>query len=172
MRPYLFLLLAGAFASWAAPSRAAGLEVQLKPAPTVPASPQMGDRISLTSEVRNTTSGPRDGLLAWLSIVRVDKGHEAPISLEDWSAEEAVVIPPVPPGQSVRTDWPMRLIAAGHYRAVVSVATPQGPAPVSSPFADITVRAKPVVESARVLPVATLIPIGFLGLLGWRRWRA
>jgi hypothetical protein len=157
--------------AWATGS-AAGLDVALAPAAGNPTSPQMGDRLGFVSEIRNTGVQPSDGLVAWVSLVRVDKGHEAPVDLEDWSAQKAVALPPLAPGQSVQTDWPMRLIASGNYRAVVSIAAPSGTDLVTSPFADFAVREKPVVESARVLPVAALVPGLFLGLLAWRRWRS
>lgn len=172
------LVLAGALAlapaaapAWAA-SEAADLAVGLDPAPGNPASPQMGDRVAFASEIRNTGTRPRDGLVAWISLVRMDEGHEAPVDLEDWSALKAVVLPPLTPGQAARSEWPMRLIAAGRYRAVVSVAAPTGTGLATSPFADLEVREKPVVESGRILPVAALVPFAFAGLFAWRRWRA
>ena len=164
-------LTLGPATAWATGS-AADLDVALAPAAGNPSWPQMGDRLGFVSEIRNVGIQPGDGLVAWLSLVRMDKGHEAPVDLEDWSAQKAVALPPLAPGQSVQTDWPMRLIASGTYRAVVSVAAPSGRDLVTSPFADFAVRERPVVESARVLPVAALVPGMFLGLLAWRRWRS
>lgn len=151
---------------------ASGIEVALTPAAANPASPRMGDRIGFASEVRNADPVVRDGLVAWISLVRMDKGREAPVDLEDWSAQKAVALPPLAPGQSVRPEWPMRLIAAGRYRAVVSVAAPTGAGLATSPFVDLAIAEKPVVESGRVLPVATFVPALVLGLLAWRRWGA
>jgi hypothetical protein len=156
---------------WAARD-ATGLDVALAPVPGNPPAPQMGDRIAFASDIRNTGAVPSDGMVAWISLVRMDKGREAPVDLEDWSALKAVALPRLAPGEVVRSEWPMRLIASGHYRAVVSVAAPTGADLVTSPFADVAVREKPVVESARVLPVAAMMPGLFLGLLAWRRWRA
>ena len=170
------LILAGAVALAAAPAWSAGeaasLAVGLAPSPGNPASPRMGDRVAFASEIRNAGTRPRDGLVAWISLVRMDKGREAPVDLEDWSARKAVVLPPLAPGQAARPEWPMRLIAAGRYRAVVSVAAPTGVDLATSPFVDLEIRARPVVESGRVLPVAALVPAAFAGLFAWRRWRA
>lgn len=155
----------------AAGQAAGSLEVALAPAAANPVSPRMGDRIGFAAEVRNASPATADGLVAWLSLVRMDKGHEAPVDLEDWSANKAVTLPPLAPGERVRSEWPVRLIAAGQYRAVVSVAAPVGPGLATSPFADFTVLEKPVVESGRVLPVAAGVPALFAGLLAWCRWR-
>lgn len=62
----------------------------------------------------------------------------------------------------------MRLIQAGHYRVVVSAASRTGTELTSSPFADFTVRQKPVVESQRVLPVALGIPLLIGASMLWR----
>ena len=46
---------------------------------------------------------------------------------------------------------------------MVSAASRTGATLAASPFADFTVRTKPVVQSVRVLPVALGVPL----LLGW-----
>lgn len=159
----LALALLGAAPAFAATG---GLSIGIAPSSANPATPQMGDRLTFHSEIRNTGDAPVDGVIAWLGLVRVDKGQEQPVGLEDWSAEKAVTEDVLPPGGTIETDWPMRLIAEGHYRVVVSAASRGGPNLASSPFADFTVRPKPVVESRRVLPVAIGVPVllalGFL----------
>jgi len=158
-------------ASTAQPATAApALQVDLAPAPANPASPQMGDRLSYRTSIRNVGRAQVEGIVAWLGLVQVDKGKEQPVDLEDWSAHKAVTIPSLAPGQAVQTDWPMRLIAAGHYRVVVSAAAAGGGPLTPSPFVGLAVRAKPVVESGRVLPVALGVPALLLaGLLLRRR---
>lgn len=146
------------------------LQVDLAPAPANPASPQMGDRLSYRTSIRNVGKAPVEGIVAWLALVQVDRGKEQPVDLEDWSAHKAVTIASLAPGQAVQTDWPMRLIAAGHYRVVVSAAASGGGPLAPSPCVDLAVRAKPVVESSRVLPVALGVPALLLaGLLLRRR---
>ncbi|MEQ8399271.1 MAG: ATP-binding cassette domain-containing protein [Gammaproteobacteria bacterium] len=109
-----------------------------------------------------------NGLIGWISLVQIDKGKEQPVDLEDWSAHKAIAVPSLAPGQSLETDRPMRLIQSGDYRVVVSAVSPDSAGLVASPFADFTVRQKPVVESQRVLPVALDLPLLIGGATLWR----
>ncbi len=148
------------------------ISISVAPAAANPAAPQMGDRLSFRTMIRNDGTTPVDGVIGRVLLPRTDRGQEQPIDLEDWSAHKAITIPSLAPGEAVATDWPFRLIASGTYRAVVSTATRDGAALATSPFADFTVRAKPVVESRRVLPVALGLPL-LIGadmlLTAWRR---
>ena len=146
------------------------LQVELAPDPGNPAFPQMGDHVLYRSMIRNAGAAPVQGVTAWVSLVQVDPGQEQPVDLEDWSAHKAVTMPSLEPGQTIATDWPVRLIASGHYRVVVSAAAGDG-ALSPSPFVNLTVRQKPVVESSRVLPVALGVPALLLGGLLLRRRR-
>ena len=146
------------------------IQVDLEPDPANPAQPKMDDRLRFQSAIRNIGLRPIKGVVAWLGLVQVDPGQEQQVDLEDWSAREAVTVAELAPGQSVSTDWPMRLIAAGHYRVVVSAAAGDG-ALLASPFRNVTVQQKPVVESGRVLPVALGMPALLLGGLLLRRRR-
>lgn len=165
------LLLTVGLAFFASVSSAANLAVDLDPARGNPASPQMGDNLSFHSVIRNNAATPVDGLIAWISLVQIDKGKEQPVDLEDWSAHKAVTAASLDPGQSLETDWPMRLIQSGKYRVVVSAVSRNGAELTASPFADFTVRQKPVVESRRVLPVAVGLPLLIGGGMLWRRSR-
>jgi hypothetical protein len=155
----------------AEPSMPVGIDIA--PLSGNPASPAMGDHLTFRTIIRNTGSAPIEGVIGWISLVQTDRGREQPVDLEDWSAHKAITIAALAPGQAVATDWPMRLIQPGTYRVVVSAATRDGAALATSPFADFSVRAKPVVESARVLPVALGVPmlIGGLMVATWRRGR-
>lgn len=156
----LAALIAAAVIALSAPALAAqDLSISLSADAANPASPQMGDRLSFHSTIRNDSSVPVNGIIGWISLVRVDKGQEQPVDLEDWSAHKAITLNEIKPGGTVETDWPMRLIQAGQYRVVISTASRTGAALATSPFADFSVREKPVVESARVLPVAFGIPL-------------
>ncbi len=148
------------------------LQVELAPDPGNPANPKMGDQMLYRTTIRNAGTHPIRGGVAWLGLVQVDPGQEQPVDLEDWSAHKAVTIPVLAPDQAVATEWPMRLIAAGHYRVVVSAAAGDG-ALSPSPFVNLSVMEKPVVESGRVLPVALGMPALLLGGLLLRRhgWR-
>lgn len=151
------------------PAFAASLSIDLTPSAGNPTAPQMGDNLQFQTVIRNNGPTPVDGLIAWISLVQIDKGNEQPVDLEDWSAHKAVTAAALGPGQSLQTDWPMRLIQSGTYRVVISAVSRNSTALTASPFADFTVRQKPVVESERVLPVAIGIPLLLGGLTFWRR---
>lgn len=165
------LLAVSAAGAWApaAGAEATPLSVELTAGPGNAAAPQMGDRLQFHTVIRNDGPAALDGVIAWISLVQIDRGQEQPVDLEDWSAQKAVTAAALQPGQALQTDWPLRLIQAGTYRVVVSVATRSGTSLVASPFADFTVRQKPVVESARVLPVAFGLPLLLVGMMLWRR---
>jgi hypothetical protein len=166
------LLVALAFALAAGAAYAGPVEITLEAAPANPAAPRMGDHLAFYSVIRNTSGRPVNGLIAWISLLRIDPGNEQPVDLEDWSAQKAVAAKVVLPGGTLAVDWPMRLINSGTYRVVASTATRDAQGVTTSPAVDFIVAPKPVVESRRVLPVAFGIPLFLaLGLL-WRRWRA
>jgi hypothetical protein len=141
------------------PAAAGDLSIQIAASADNPTHPQMGDHLAFQTRLTNTGTIPVDGVISWLSIVRVDPGREAPIGLEDWSAEKALTQASLAPGETIVTDWPMRLIQDGHYRAVVSAASRDGADLAASPFVDFTVRVKPVVQSTRIIPVAAGVPL-------------
>lgn len=165
------LAIAAGFVLLSHAALASPLSITLQPAPGNPASPQMGDTLSFHTVIRNVGNASVEGLIAWPSLVQVDEGSEQPVDLEDWSAHKAVTAVTLDPGGTVETDWPMRLIQAGRYRIVVSAASRSGAELTASPFADFTVRQKPVVESQRVLPVALGIPLLLGAAMVWRRRR-
>lgn len=148
----------------------AALTVSLTPAPDTPDHPRMGDRLSFQTSILNVGSTPEHGLVAWISLLQTDPGQEQPVDLEDWSAHKAVTAAALEPGQTLEATWPMRLIAAGHYRLVVCLASRETRELVTSPVVAFTVQSKPVVASARALPVALGIPLLLGGVL-FRQWR-
>lgn len=148
------------------------LDIALAPDAANPAVPRMGDRLTFHAAIRNPAGAAEaGGVVAWLTILRVDTGHEQAIDLEDWSADKALTIPAVLPGGETRSDWTLRLISPGTYRVLVSAATRDAPVPAMGASATFTVAPKPVVESARVLPVALGVPLALGGLLALRLGR-
>ena len=117
------LLIAAALALTAAPAWAGPLSVTLTPGPANPPSPQMGDNLSFHTVIRNDATTPVDSVIAWLSLVQIDKGKEQPVDLEDWSAHKAVTAASLAPGENLETDWRIRPIQSGTYRVVVSAVT-------------------------------------------------
>lgn len=166
IRALLALSLLSLAPAWAADS----LNISLSPDPVNPPSPQMGDWLKFRSTIGNPGSQVAHGVVAWISLVQVDPGQEQPVDLEDWSAHKAVTQAVLQPGQQVKVEWPMRLIQAGAYRVVISAVDRETAHVMTSPFVDFQVRRKPVVESARILPVALGVPALVLILMGWRRF--
>jgi hypothetical protein len=169
MKHLLPALAAGLLAAFTCLTvEAARLDIALSPDRGNPSSPQMGDHMRFVSVIRNAGDAAAHGLVAWISLVEVDPGHEQPMDLEDWSAHKAVTRATLAPGAQVTVRWPMRLIQAGDYRVVISAVERDTPHIITSPFIDFRVRQKPVVESQRILPVALCVPLVLGGLLAWR----
>jgi hypothetical protein len=143
----------------------AALDITLAPDAKNPRSPQMGDQVKFVSTIVNQGRAPARGVVAWLSLIQVDPGREQPMDLEDWSAHKAVTLAEIAPGGRARAEWPMRLIQAGNYRVAVIAVERDAPRAVASPFVKLNVRAKPVVESRRILPVALGVPLVLAALL-------
>lgn len=159
-----FLLVLG-LGVWM-PVRAGGpLAITLTPGQNNPVSPQMGDRLTFHTVITNPDRQPTHGVVAWISLVQMDPGHEQPMDLEDWSAHKALTRTLLGPGEHVEVAWPLRLIQAGAYRVVVSAVDRETGQVMTSPVLDFSVRPKPVVESRRILPVALGVPLILLGML-------
>jgi len=146
-----------------------GLALDLAADNANPAAPVMGDHLRFWSTITNTGSAPVQGLVAWLSLVEIDAGNEQPVDLEDWSAHKAVAGASLGPGQSLRVDWPMRLIKSGDYRVVVSVTDRSGRRVNTSPTVQFHVRRKAVLRAGRVMAVAAVMPLLIIGLVALNR---
>ena len=131
----------------------------------------MGDHLRFWSKITNTGATPIEGLVAWISLVEIDPGHEQPVDLEDWSAHKAVTGATLGPGESLRTDWPMRLIKGGDYRVVVSVTDRGSHMVFTSSTIQFHVRQKPVLQKTRVLPIAAGVPLLIVGLMIFKKAR-
>ena len=167
-RSYMFAAMLLALSGLAP---AANIDLQLQPDTSNPAHPTMGDWMHFNSVINNAGKQPIDGLVAWISLVEVTPGKEQPMDLEDWSAHKAVTGATLAPGKSLQTQWPMRLIQSGDYRVVISATDRNNKTVFTSPTLQFHVAQKPVVESARILPVAIGIPLAIGGLLGFTKFR-
>ncbi len=147
------------------------LAISLAAHPGNPSSPQMGDNLAFDTVIRNTSGQPTHGVVAWISLVQMDPGHEQPMDLEDWSAHKAVNQPLLGAGEHLAVEWPMRLIQSGSYRVVVSAMDRDAGTVMTSPVLDFVVRPKPMVESKRILPVSLGVPLILLSLVfaAWYR---
>lgn len=174
MRMWIYLLsipmVMGLLASVAVAARPP-LALDLRPDGKNPSSPVMGDHLRFWSTITNTGANPVEGLVAWIGLVEIDPGNEQPMDLEDWSAHKAITGAALKPGQSLRTDWPMRLIKGGEYRVVVSVTARDSRKVFTSPTIQFHVRQKPVLQANRVLPTAAGIPLLIVGLMVFNKAR-
>jgi hypothetical protein len=162
MRKLRFLFVAGLLSTLIASSAGAveaPVTLTLTPDLENSAVPTMGDHLRFWSTITNTSAMPLEGLVAWISLVEIDPGNEQPVDLEDWSAHKAISGAALGPGQSLRTDWPMRLIKGGEYRVVVSVTDRSSRTVFTSPMLGFHINPKPVLQSARILPVAFGMPL-------------
>jgi hypothetical protein len=171
-----FLLAGGLSAGSVGLGRAEQLKVELIPSPSNPGTPHTGDALTFRAVIRNDGRTPISGVIVWISLLEVDPGKEQPVDLEDWSAQKAATLPGIAPGQTVETKWDLRLIQSGSYRiSVIAAATgdavDRNSSPVVSPFAAFTVASKAVVETGRVLPIASGVPLVIGAMLLWRAAR-
>ena len=161
----LFAMVTMVLIAAASSAAEAPLILNLRPDNNNPSAPVMGDRLRFWSTIMNTGADPTEGLVAWISLVEIDPSNEQPVDLEDWSAHKAVTGAALEPGQSLRTDWPMRLIKGGDYRVVVSVTDRGSHSVFTSPTIQFHVRQKPMLQAGRVLAVAAGIPLLIVGLM-------
>jgi hypothetical protein len=132
-------------------------------------APTMGDRLRFWSTISNTGKKPLEGLVAWISLVEIDPGNEQPVDLEDWSAHKAITGAVLGPGQSLKTDWPMRLIKGGDYRVMVSATERNSRTVLTSPVVEFHVQQKSALQPGRILAVAAGVPLLMIGAIALRK---
>lgn len=132
---------------------------------------KMGDKPVFKGLVTNTGQQASRGLLVYLSLVSLIAGEECPVDLEDWSAQKAVVISCLEPGETNRQEYPMRLIQSGKFGILLTVVEPDEKRPIVSDLVQFDVLSKAVISSARILPVATGEPLLLITLFALSQWR-
>jgi hypothetical protein len=126
----------------------------------------MGDTPSFVGTITNTGQQPLEGLVVYLSLVSLTPGNEHPVDLEDWSAQTAVRIDRLSPGESSAQTWGMRLIQAGKFAIALTVVDPREKRPVVSDFVKLGVNPKPTLAANQILPIALGEPFLLLTFLG------
>lgn len=126
---------------------------------------KMGDVPAFEGEVKNTSEETLKGLVVYLSLVSLEKGNEHPVDLEDWSAQGAVRIERLLPGEVNRQQWPMRLISSGRFALALTVVEAGTTKPVISDLVEFNVLPKKLISSSRILPVAIGEPLLILILI-------
>lgn len=118
-----------------------------------------GQYVDLPARITNTSNAPVRDVVAYVSLVDVTRGQQAPVDLEDWSAHRAVTIDSLAPGQSRDVSWSLRLVKGGSY-VVYANAIEQGSTRASvGREAPLAVKAQQNLNPGGVLPVAIGVPL-------------
>ena len=125
---------------------------------------QMGNVPVFNGEITNHGSNVLKNLVVYLSLVSLQPGREHPVDLEDWSAEKAIRLDHLAPGQTAVRQWKIRLIKSGPFAATLTIVDPASDQPHISPLALFDIAPKPTVLAGRILPVAIGIPLLLAGL--------
>jgi len=127
-----------------------------------------GQIITVNASVSNTGSKVVRGI-AYISIV--DEQSKIPIDLEDWSAQKGIWLD-MQPGQSVPTNWSVRLVKSGTYTVAILFSresdgnVADSSPPVASSRTVLTVAPKINLNPENVLPVAFGVPLLLVMVLG------
>ena len=124
----------------------------------------MGDKIIYTGTITNNSDRPIDNIIAYISLANITPGKEAPLDLEDWSANKAIKVDTIPPHGTYEGQWPMRLIDSGSYVAYITVVDKNDNVPVTSPMSRLEVKRVIRLNPNNVLPVAIGEPVA-LGMI-------
>ena len=127
---------------------------------------KMGNTPAFIGTVKNIGQQPLKGLVVYLSLVSLKSGDEHPVDLEDWSAQKAVRINQLLPGEINTQKWGMRLIKDGKYGIALTAVDPLKKRPIVSDLLQFRVKPKPTLSSNRILPVAIGEPLLILIFLG------
>lgn len=150
-------------------THAGTIRISLAPDTANSSRPAMGNFLHFHSIIKNIGDKSVEGLVAWISLIEIDPGHEQPVDLEDWSAHKAITVARMKPGDTLKTVWPIRLIQHGRYRVAICAADRNHPAIYTSPPLEFHVAKKPVIQSNRIFPVAFGLPLLLIGLIFYRK---
>jgi hypothetical protein len=122
-------------------------------------SGKAGQYVKLPSTVTNTSNGPVKDVVAYVSLVDVTRGQQAPVDLEDWSAHRAVTIPTLAAGQSKDVGWSLRLVKGGDYIVYANAIAGGSTRASVGQEIPLSVTAQKNLNPGGVLPVAIGVPI-------------
>jgi hypothetical protein len=154
----IFLVMIANDAPASAPDRIA---VSIHPASL---QANMGDKISYTGTITNNTDKAVNNIIVYISLANVTPGKEAPLDLEDWSANKAIKVDTIPPRATYEGQWPMRLIDSGSYVAYITAVDKNDNMPVSSPMSHLEIKRVLRLNPNNVMPVAFGEPVA-LGMV-------
>ncbi len=118
-----------------------------------------GQYVKLPARITNTSGKPVKEVVAYVTLVEITKGSQAPVDLEDWSAHRAITVGSLAPGQSRDVSWSLRLVKGGNY-VVYANAIEQGSSQAATgPEVPLDVKAQKNLNPGGVLPVALGVPV-------------
>jgi len=119
----------------------------------------MGDKITYVGTITNNSDKAVNNIIAYISLANITQGKEAPMDLEDWSANKAIKIDAIQPHGTYEGKWPMRLIDSGSYVAYITVVNKNDNIPVSSTMSHLEIKRILRLNPNNVLPVAIGEPL-------------
>lgn len=148
------------------------ISVSINP-PSIQAN--MGGKITYVGTITNKSDKAVNNIISYISLANVTQGKEAPMDLEDWSANKATKVDSIPPHGTYKGKWPMRLINSGSYVTYITVVDKGDTKPVSSAMSYLEIKRVLRLNPNNVLPVAVgepvLIGIVFIFITSNRRKR-
>jgi hypothetical protein len=118
-----------------------------------------GQYVKLPAKITNISNRPVKEAVAYVSLVDVTKGQQAPVDLEDWSAHRAVTVPSLAPGQSKNVSWSLRLVKGGNYAAYANAVARGSTRASVGQEVPLFVKTKQNLNPGGVLPVALGVPV-------------
>jgi uncharacterized membrane protein len=133
-------------------------------------STRIGESFGFDSEIRNTGTRPRSGIVASLNVVGLSSGIY--VDPEDWSEDRTKFLSPLAPGESTSVGWNVKAVTGGR-AAIYVVVLPGRSEPAVSPAMDVRISETKDLNSGGVLPLALGVPafLGAIALLVRRRRR-
>jgi hypothetical protein len=118
-----------------------------------------GDYVELPAMITNTSNKPVEGVVAYVTLVDTTQGQQTPVDLEDWSAQRAVTIDSLAPGETRNASWSLRLIKGGDYVVYPAAIAKDSSQPSVGPEVPLSVTSHQSLNPGGVLPVALGVPI-------------
>ena len=166
------MIVVAVLAAGLAPAPVSTGQVAVQVEPTT-VSTSIGQRLRLTSTVRNDGDRPVAGLVAHLNVLGLDP--DVYVDPEDWSSQRTIYLDPVPAHAATRLDWTVQAVNSGRLVIYVAVTATRGTdAVAASNTLRLAVASHRTVEAGGILPLAVAMPAAVLlliGLAGYRRRR-
>lgn len=122
-------------------------------------SGKAGQYVKLPATVTNASNGTVKDVVAYVSLVDVTRGQQAPVDLEDWSAHRAVTVPTLAAGQSKDVSWSLRLVKGGDYVVYANAIAGGSTRASVGQEVPLSVTAQKNLNPGGVLPVAIGVPL-------------